>query len=55
VEEAFEKLKQAMVSTPVVALPNFSTTFIVEMDASDYGIGAIGFIRKWCKNLLWHL
>jgi hypothetical protein len=32
VEEAFEELKQAMVSAPVLALPIFSATFIVEMD-----------------------
>lgn len=36
VEEAFEELKRAMVSTP-----DFSGTFVVETDASDYGIGAI--------------
>ncbi|KAA0047682.1 ty3-gypsy retroelement transposase [Cucumis melo var. makuwa] len=37
-EEAFEKLKQAMMSLPVLALPNFSQTFEIETDASDYGI-----------------
>lgn len=40
-QEAFEALKQAMVSTPVLALPNFSETFVVETDACDVGIGAV--------------
>jgi hypothetical protein len=38
---AFQALKEAMVSTPVLQLPNFQKQFIVETDACDLGIGAV--------------
>ena len=34
-------LKQAMVSTPVLALPNFTRPFAIETDACDTGVGAV--------------
>jgi hypothetical protein len=40
-ENAFHYLKQAMSSTPVLALPNFTIPFTVETDASDSGVGAV--------------
>ncbi|KAL0423899.1 UNVERIFIED_CONTAM: putative mitochondrial protein [Sesamum radiatum] len=54
---AFEQLKAAMVSAPVLALPNFAKPFVVEMDACDKGIGSVlmqdhrpTLYKKGCEN-----
>lgn len=38
---AFECLKQAMMKTPALQLPDFGKTFVVETDASNVGIGGV--------------
>ena len=40
-EAAFQTLKKALISAPVLALPNFSLPFTIETDASAKGFGVV--------------
>jgi len=40
-QKAFDALKQALISAPVLKLSDFSQEFVIETDASEQGIGAI--------------
>ena len=40
-QRAFETLKKALISEPVLSSPDVSKTFIVQIDASDRGVGAV--------------
>jgi hypothetical protein len=41
VEKAFQQLKEALTSPPILRLPDFTQQFIIECDASGIGLGAI--------------
>lgn len=40
-EESFDKIKEALVSAPILASPNFNKTFTIQCDASDVGVGCV--------------
>ena len=40
-QEAFDELKRAMTSPPVLALPNDQDTFVLDTDAAEGSIGAV--------------
>jgi hypothetical protein len=60
-DHAFQALKYVMCSTPSLALPNFTNTFVLECEASKKGIGAIlmqdgrplAFTRKKRSSNIW--
>lgn len=39
--DSFKQLKEVLTRTPVLALPDANKTFVVETDASAYGIGVV--------------
>lgn len=42
-EMAFQSIKDALVSAPILSCPDFEKPFFFQTDASAYGIGAVLF------------
>ena len=40
-EQSFQKLKQALINSPILAFPNYAEPFILYTDASSLGLGAV--------------
>ena len=40
-QEAFDELKRRLVEEPILALPSDSGTYVLDTDASDFGLGAV--------------
>ena len=40
-QESFDRLKDALISSPILAYPNYDKPFILETDASLKGLGAV--------------
>ncbi|KAA0060214.1 Transposon Ty3-G Gag-Pol polyprotein [Cucumis melo var. makuwa] len=49
-EEPFERLKKAMMSLLVLALPSFDHPFEIETDASGYGVGIVVIYKSGLEN-----
>ena len=55
-EQAFANLKACLSTAPILTYPDFSQPFVVETDASDFGLGAIltqqGKIIEYASRVL---
>ena len=40
-QQAFELLKERLTTTPIMTLPNDDDLFVVDVDASDFGLGGV--------------
>jgi len=40
-QEAFEQLKQHLISSPILIYPDFEKPFFLYTDASSFGLGAV--------------
>jgi hypothetical protein len=51
-EEAFQHIKTAFVTAPILLMPNVDKPFRIKCDASNYAIGAV--LKQKGEDDLWH-
>ena len=49
-EWSFSRLKQSFSTAPVLVLPDLQCQFVVEVDASDVGVGAVPSPLPWWRR-----
>ena len=54
-QESFDRLKEALISSPILAYPDYNKPFILETDASLKGLGAVLTQEDDDGNFLHHL
>ncbi|CAF1123382.1 unnamed protein product, partial [Didymodactylos carnosus] len=40
-QDSFDELKQKLITSPIISYPDFNHPFILQLDAFDYGLGAV--------------
>lgn len=50
-ENAFMTLKKALVASPILKLPNFNESFVLQTDASEGGVGSVLFQYEGDKKM----
>ena len=55
-QTAFDTLKSKLLMAPVLSFPDFSKDFILEVNASVQGLGAVSFLRRGRmeRHTQWH-
>ena len=52
--KAFETIKQRLVTSPILDLPNFDTEFLLYMDASKFAVGyVLGQVTVGKETVIW--
>jgi hypothetical protein len=51
-QKAFDTLKEKISTAPVLALLNLQQTFVIEIDANGYAMGAV--LMKYRKSIYYH-
>ncbi len=52
---AFDKLKQCLMTAPILVFPDYSKPFGIQVDACDYGVGAILFQHIDVEDITGHV